>query len=82
MNEANEAIQRVVDAGFYLRFDRAKRYLLAAGFTIDTAKRAQGIYFVNVGDGEFMCSRHDVIFLALQKGMPDDRATGVDHGTT
>jgi len=68
----NEAIQRVIDQNFYLRFDRAKRYLLAHGCTIEQAKRAQGIYFVNVGDGEFMCSRWDVIFLAKQKGMSDD----------
>lgn len=67
----SEAIQRVIDQNFYLRFDRAKRYLLAQGWSVEQAKRAQGIYYVDVGDGELMCSRWDVIYLATQKGMEE-----------
>lgn len=72
-----DQLQQVLDQTFYLKFDRARRYLLARGVAIEKAQRSSAIYWVNMGQGDFMCTRWDVIYLARQQGLQDiDFATG------
>lgn len=63
------ATDRAVDPQHYVTFNKARRFLEAAGLKVKRAAYSHTTYFVRQGDTEWVCNMWDVINMAEERGM-------------
>lgn len=60
---------RAVDPKHYIRFNAARRFLIAAGFTVKRSNANHSMYFFCIGNTEYIGNMWSVIEMAEQRGM-------------